>query len=204
MTEHAPPLALRIGLAAFAAFVAASMLNQGSLTWTIMITATAVGLVMWAITYIGVYVLEQWLYETGRLTRPYWMTGKKHPVDEMKEIVNDVLTSDQGVFVEVERGPAVRAGLDDGMIGLLHKLATPVLEEEMTHVSMRALEAYGIAPRSSPEAIMLMDHLIALNLMDDVGNSRYAVTERLKSYLVKVTGAKFYDKPVRADTPQMA
>jgi len=208
MTEHAPPIAFRIGAAAWASALAASLLD-GDLTWLEFGRAIVLGVFIWAITYVVVYVAEQYLYESGRMKRPYWMTGEEHPVDEMKRIIKDrgaivEVPADMGnayapIGVTADGKPMTPSASEE--VSVLSKLISlaHAIEEGMDKISKRQLESYGVIPdRFSTSGDIIIDYLVSHNLVDDIGNSQYAVTERLKAFLTQTTGVK-YDERIRAN-----
>ena len=197
MSEHASPIALRIAVAGWAGGMTAAFLG-GDVTWTQVGTATAASIFIWAIVYVIVYVAEQWLYESGRMKRPEWMTVSD-------QIVANALVSDRGALIElpVEAGNAYAAlgvkanGTPAGVVvynGVpldMIKLAIAV-SKGMDRISKRQLETYNVVPdRLSDVGDKLIDMLIEKDLVDDIGNSQYAVTERLKTFLTNTTGVKY-------------
>ena len=186
MTEHAPPIALRIGLAASAAAVAATVFDTGKLNWLDLTLATVLGVIFWAFAYIFVYVAEQWFYETGRLTRPIWLepAETKPDLDTVKVPVREQPAADS---TPVPRG--VPATIP---IGIWEKLAIAIRDKGMTHMSKRQLESYGIvSDRTSEDADALLWFFVHKNLVKDVGNSQYEVTDETKKFLETFTGVKF-------------
>ncbi len=221
MSEHAPPLAKRIGLIATAMVILLQILITETIDWITVLAAASVGIIIWSLAYVIAYVGEQWMYETGRLTRPPWMEEEQHPVDEMKDLVNSTLENHggpstmrvenhgspstipgRGVTYAVEHTPLEKAKYapDGGgdMVILLTKLAQCVLWENMDKISRRQLESYGVvADRTSAEAGRVIAYLQKRELLRDIGNSQYAVTEQLKYHLEQVTGVS-NDKYIRA------
>ncbi len=220
MSEHAQNISLRVGVICATLILGIVLLSPGDVETAFVIAAFVLGITCWAASYIIIYVMEQWLYESGRMKRPYWMnySGDEHPVDEMKNLINRVVSSDQGLYVEqvdtsdpdIMNVPGVAPAFDNRLHELLGLLAFHVFRpndkgEVMTKISRRQLEAYGIVHyRGGPDADKLMDYLTKTNLVDDIGNSTYAVTERLKVNLVAVTGVKEDDERIRANSPQVA
>ena len=192
MTEHAPPISFRLGIAAMAAAFAALALDSGLNSGDFFL-ALSIGFVVWGTSYVMVYLVEQYMYETGRLTRPHWMTGDQHPVDEMLE------------FHEQRQDERINLQAEHDLTLPLTRLAQSVLWYGMDRISMRQLEANGVVvDRTGPTASRLIDLLVGLELLDDIGNSTYGVTDRLKEYLTKVTGVTSNEQRIRASTPEMA
>lgn len=199
MTEHAPPISFRLGIAAMAAAFAALALDSG-LNGGDFFLAISIGFVVWGTSYVAVYLVEQYLYETGRLTRPHWMTGNQHPVDEMLEF-HELRNVERVCVDEADDNTAIEREL---MLPLT-RLAQSVLWYGMDRISMRQLEANGVVvDRTGPTASRLIDLLVGFELLDDIGNSTYGVTDRLKEYLTLVTGVTSNEQRVRASTPEMA
>ncbi len=216
MSEHAPPLAKRIGLIATAMVILLQILITETIDWITVLAAASVGIIIWSLAYVIAYVGEQWMYETGRLTRPTWMEGEQHPVDEMKDLINNTLENHgspstipgRGVTYGVEGTPLekVEYAPDGGedMVVLLTKLAQAIFWYDMDKISRRQLESHGIVTdRTGAEAGQVIAYLHKRELLRDIGNSQYAVTEQLKYHLAQITGIS-NDKHIRANQGEVA
>ncbi len=200
MTEHAQPIAIRLGLAAGAAAIVVTLFDSGELVWTDTLAAIGFGLITYSGAYIFVYIVEQYLSETGRLTY-------KHPVDEMKDAFKGVelLVTEGHVDADLNHSLPLMAGNAYGKMGIRadgtpiqvpvdkwRELAVAIRDKGMTHMSKRQLEGYGIVDdRTSEEAESLMWFFVHKELVDDVGNNQYAVTDETKKFLSTFTGVEF-------------
>lgn len=186
MSEHAGPLSFRLGVAGFASgIIVAYLVTDAGVNTGIFIVSTTFAMIVWALSYFAIYVTEQYLYETGKITRPYTINGEPHPVDEMKEAYAEIV-EDKPLTEEHE--------IDENLFGLLILLAQCIFWNNMDKISRRQLENYAIiSDRTGPDAILLMRYLISEELVDDIGNSTYAVTDRLKERLTEITGVRTND-----------
>lgn len=197
MTEHAQPISAKLGIAIFCAAMIVLVVDAGDVQWSMIALSLACGGLTWALSYVVVYAFEQYCYETGRLTRPYWMT---RPTD-FQGIDDLVTTGPVDLFPNL---PVITGfdgntqPVDDGMLSSFTVLANAI-NEGMDRISKRQLATYGVIPdRLSEEGDVIINTLVEKHLIDDIGNSQYAVTERLKAFLSSITGVN-YDKRIRAN-----
>lgn len=211
MTEFAQPIALRFGLAVGSAALVVFVLDKATLVWTDALAAIGLSLIAYGGAYIFVYIAEQYLYETGRLTRPHWMTGAQkievtdeYVADSSKGLLRITDFDGHTTTLDPEAGDAyVRLGVDASGRDLKLIPLMQAIGEGMDKISKRQLQSYGvIQDRTSDEGDAIIEHLTERHLVDDMGNNQYAVTGRLISYLSRVTGEPYVQR-IRANPQEM-
>ena len=179
MSEHASTIARRMGIGTIGVVGIIEYLVSGSITWASVILGIAVGFVVWAASYIMVYVIEQWLYETGRLTRPH----------TMRDLVKAYVATDQGALLEV---PVSGAGADvmnehgRNILRLLYWWMTNPDDrgEVLEKISKRSLESHGIVEdRTGEDATWVIEYISTRDLVGPPINNTYQVTDKLKEHL---------------------
>jgi len=188
---HAGPVSTRTWVAVFFAMIAYSFFF-GQASWAWAAGSFALATTVSAVTYIFIYLLENYFTDT-RI---------------------DGGTSDPGGFYKAQRqGPQKLVMVEyseTALLTIVPSLGITVgslqalidaKERGMKHVSLRNLDTYGvISNRHGTEGKRLIDRLLELNMITDIGNSQYefspTFTARARSAIVHTVGRPVNDQRI--------